>query len=52
VNSQSRRLDERIEGQRELIGLAGKPVIPPSEEKFYPAPESLRWREEHLVTTC
>jgi hypothetical protein len=26
-------------------------VIPPREEKFYPAPESLRWREEHLVTT-
>ena len=50
-NSRSRRLDDRIEGQRELIALAGKPVIPPSEEKFYPALESLRWREEHLVTT-
>ena len=49
VNSRWRRLDERIEGQRELIALAGKPVIPPSEEKFYPAIESLRWREEHLV---
>jgi len=44
------RLDDRIEGQRDLVGLAGKPVIPPSEEKFYPAIESLRWREEHLVT--
>jgi putative restriction endonuclease len=45
------RLDERIEGQRDLVGLAGKAVIPPSEEKFYPAIEGLRWREEHLVTT-
>lgn len=43
------RLDERIEGQRELVVLAGKAVIPPSEEKFYPAVESLRWREEHLA---
>jgi len=46
------RLDERIEGQRDLVALADKPVIPPREEKFYPALESLRWREEHLVTSC
>ena len=45
------RLDERIEGQRELVALAGKAVIPPDEEKFYPALESLRWRQEHLNTT-
>lgn len=45
------RLDDRIEGQRELVAIAGKSVIPPSEEKFYPAFESLRWREEHLVIT-
>ena len=44
------RLDDRIEGQRDLVALAGKAVIPPSEEKFYPAIESLRWREQHLVT--
>jgi putative restriction endonuclease len=25
------RLDERIEGQRDLVGLAGKAVIPPNE---------------------
>lgn len=48
VNEQ--RLDDRIEGQRDLVAIAGKSVIPPSEEKFYPAMESLRWREEHLVT--
>jgi putative restriction endonuclease len=41
-------LDSRIEGQKDLIALANQPVIPPSEEKFYPALESLRWREKHL----
>ena len=45
------RLDDRIEGQRDLVAIAGKSVIPPGEEKFYPALESLRWREEHLITT-
>jgi putative restriction endonuclease len=43
------RLDERIEGQRDLVALANQPVIPPGEEKFYPAQESLRWRAEHLA---
>jgi putative restriction endonuclease len=43
------RLDDRIEGQRDLVTLAGRPLIAPSEEKFYPAVESLRWREEHLT---
>lgn len=45
-----KRLDDRIEGQRDLVAIAGKPVIKPGEEKFYPALESLRWREEHLAT--
>ena len=43
-----KRLDDRIEGQRDLVALAGKSVIPPREKEFYPAIESLRWREEHL----
>ena len=46
----SQRLDERLHGQRDLVALDGKPVIPPGEEKFYPAMESLRWREQHLTT--
>lgn len=41
-------LDARIEGQKDLVALKGQRVIPPNEEKFYPALESLRWREEHL----
>jgi len=45
------RLDDRIEGQRDLVAIAGKSVIPPREEQFYPALESLRWRAEHLVAT-
>ncbi len=45
------RLDNRIEGQRDLMAIAGKSVILPGEEKFYPSLESLRWREQHLVTT-
>ena len=43
------RLDDRIEGQRDLVTLAGRPVIPPSDEGFYPSVDSLRWREEHLI---
>lgn len=45
-----KRLDERIEGQRDLVAIHGQSVIPPGEKKFYPALESLRWREEHLMT--
>ncbi|MDO8539237.1 MAG: HNH endonuclease [Opitutaceae bacterium] len=45
----SQRLDDRIHGQRELIELRGKPIIPPREEKFFPAEEGLRWREEKLA---
>ena len=41
-------LDSRIEGQKDLVALKDQRVIPPSEEKFYPALESLRWREQHL----
>jgi len=41
-------LDARIEGQKDLVALAKQPVIPPNELKFYPAIESLRWREKHL----
>ena len=43
-------LDSRIEGQKALVALDGQRVIAPTEEKFYPAIESLRWREQHLTT--
>jgi hypothetical protein len=41
-------LDARIEGQRDLVAFSNQSVIPPTEEKFFPAIESLRWREKHL----
>jgi putative restriction endonuclease len=41
-------LDSRIDGQKDLVALHGQRVIPPTEEKFCPAIESLRWREQHL----
>jgi putative restriction endonuclease len=44
-----KRLDDRIEGQRDLVALADKEVIPPAERKYYPAEDGLRWRQEHLV---
>ena len=44
----SGRLDNRIEGQKDLLDLADRPVIEPKEKIFYPALESLRWREAHL----
>jgi putative restriction endonuclease len=44
-------LDARIEGQKDLVALHGQRVIPPTEEKFSPALESLRWRAQKLSTT-
>lgn len=44
----SSRLDNRIEGQKELLSLENRAVIPPGEEKFLPSHESLAWREKHL----
>lgn len=43
-----RQLDDRFEGQRDLLALDGKRVIPPAERMYYPSPEALRWREEQL----
>ncbi len=47
----SRRVDERKDSRKDLIGLSGRPVMEPSEEMFFPAKESLRWREERLNVT-
>jgi putative restriction endonuclease len=41
-------LDERIEGQRDLIRLNGLSVIVPRDAKYCPKEESLRWRQAHL----
>ncbi len=47
----SPRLDNRIQAQRELIEINGRSVIPPGEEKFLPAEDGLRWREDKLRST-
>jgi len=44
----SSRLDDRKDSRRDLVDLNGRPVMEPSETKFLPAQESLRWREQHL----
>jgi hypothetical protein len=44
------RQDDRIEGQKDLLTLADRPVIPPGNEKLLPATDSLRWCEDRLVT--
>jgi putative restriction endonuclease len=44
----SPRVDERRDSRKDLTSLSGKPVLEPTEEKFLPALESLRWREVHL----
>lgn len=42
-------LDDRIEGQRPLVQLAGKRLLLPREKKFYPSAESVQWRVERLA---
>ena len=44
----SGRLDDRIEGQRDLIDLGGRSVIVPKATRFHPKADSLRWREHML----
>lgn len=44
-----RALDARIDGQKELVTLSGRPVIEPNEVKFLPAARGLKWREERLA---
>jgi len=42
-------LDDRGDDQKELLELSNRPVIKPLEEKFYPAADNLKWREEKLA---
>ena len=41
-------LDDRIEGQCDLIGLRERAIILPKCSDFHPKKESLRWREKRL----
>jgi putative restriction endonuclease len=40
----------RSDGEKSLIALKGKRVLPPSEPAFAPALESLQWRVERLLS--
>ena len=42
-------LDDRMEGQRDLIQLNGRTVLVPTESRFRPRKDSLHWRERHLL---
>jgi hypothetical protein len=41
-------LDDRLEGQRELIPLDGRTLLLPRERRYHPKEEGLRWRERGL----
>jgi putative restriction endonuclease len=45
----SSRVDERKDSRRDLVGLDGRPVLEPSEARFLPSIDSLRWREKRLL---
>ena len=42
-------LDDRIEGQKDLIDLDGRSVILPKQPRYQPKAESLQWREDRLA---
>ena len=44
----SRILDDRIEGQRELLDLRNRSVLVPTNQRYHPRQDALRWRQERL----
>lgn len=42
-------LDDRIRDNEFSVAYRNRPLIPPSERKFFPAKEALEWREACLV---
>ncbi len=44
----SDQLDARKDSRRDLVGLAGRPVLEPSETRFTTSQDALRWRAQHL----
>jgi len=45
----SRMLDDRIEGQRDLIGLRRRNVLLPGSQRYHPKQDALQWRQERLL---
>lgn len=46
----SKVLDDRIEGQRDLIDLRGRSILLPRESRHSPKPDALQWRENKLMS--
>jgi len=44
----SRILDDRIEGQRELLDLRNRSVLVPTNQRYHPRQDALQWRQERL----
>ena len=42
-------IPHRSSGEAELAKLHDKPLLPPSDEAFRPAPEAMRWRVQRLA---
>ncbi len=40
----------RSDGEKSLIALKGKRVLPPSEPAYAPTQEALQWRVERLLS--
>ena len=45
----SRLLDDRVEGQRDLIVLRSRSVLLPTGRHYHPKTEALRWRQDRLL---
>jgi putative restriction endonuclease len=45
-------LDDRIEGQRDVLELRNKRVIQPGDERLWPKREAIDWRMAMLRETC
>jgi putative restriction endonuclease len=46
----SSALDDRVEGQRDLLDLHNRKILLPREARFHPLDESLAWRIGRLLT--
>ncbi|MEX0742301.1 MAG: HNH endonuclease [Phycisphaeraceae bacterium] len=41
-------LDDRVEGQRDLLGLHDRGILLPRALRFHPKPDALKWRDRQL----
>ncbi len=45
----SGKLDDRLEGQQDLLRLRDRSILLPSDNRYHPRKESLQWRAERLA---